>query len=386
MKNSKIAIAILITLIIVLTGCGRLPPTGMAYHPQITEGGLLKQEPITIGWFGPLTGEVASAGVPNLKGIQLAVDHINEKGGINGRPLELIFEDDQMNSKLSINTYYKMVETDNVNAVLTMNYGAILALSERAAQDKTVVINSIDASEELARAGDYVFAIGLYDEGYALVLEDFTYKDLNKRKVGVIYNNIDPLLELIKETFVEKFEEHGGSVELLESYAPDTTDFRSILMKVKQKNLDTIVVLGADEAGIILKQATELGLDIQFLGWDQFSTPGFMRNAQGTEDGAYLTFWDAPDNEMIENFFVSYQEKFNEEPENLFFSVVGYDATMVLAEAMKTNAKGEGLKDALYKIKDFQGVKGKITIDPDGITREIVESMHQIQGKEIVKV
>ncbi|MCK4670523.1 MAG: ABC transporter substrate-binding protein [Nanoarchaeota archaeon] len=377
----KIAIAILLVAIIMFSGCAT----------QLT--GKATVEPIKIGYIGILTGMYATIGIPNVRGIEIAVEEINAAGGIAGRPVELIIEDAPgVEKRAFLNAFYKLTEIDNIDALLSFHYGSLIAITETADQNKIVLVESIDTSEEIAAAGEYLFGPGVYDEGFGHILADFITDELNKKEAGIVTNNGDPITELIKNSFIIRFEKNGGTIVFDESYAPETTDFRSLLLKIKNRDVDPLVVIGWDEAGFMLKQAKELGLDIQFLGWDQFTVKQFLVNAAGGAEGAYTTMWESPNQEKLDSLIVRYKKKYGHDPENIFFTSTGYDAAMVTFEAMKQTIeegkepRGEDLKNAMHKIKDYKGILGTITIDEDGIARSITEKVRRIENNQFVEI
>ncbi|MBW2987379.1 ABC transporter substrate-binding protein, partial [Candidatus Woesearchaeota archaeon] len=145
----KLTILMLILIVLCIFGCKA---------PEATV------EPIKIGYSTPLTGDLASLGEANNQGIELALEEINAKGGIAGRPVKLIIEDDRFEGSLTLKAYHKLVDIDNVDVMLTATYGGILTTANLADAAEVVVINTVDTAEELAEAGEYVFAIGIYDE------------------------------------------------------------------------------------------------------------------------------------------------------------------------------------------------------------------------------
>lgn len=387
MKFNKLAIAILVVLVvaILIIGC-QTKIIGKVVDSE-------KPESIKIGFIAPLTGEVASTGIANMRGVELAVDDINARGGIAGKSVKLIAEDDQLIDKLTINAYYKLTDIDNVDAILSISYGGLLSLAPVIDKENFVIVDSLDTSEELAAAGEYLFAVGIYDESYGYSIADFIYEKLKKDKVALIFNNQDPILQMISDAFKQKFvDERGGKIIIEQTYGIEERDFRSILLKIDKKGIDTIVVLGFDEAGFILKQAKDLGLEFTFLGWDQFVTKGFLEAAGDAAEGAYMTYWDAPDTEKLNELIEKYKEKYKEEPHDLLFTVVGYDSMTLTAEAMEKaieqgkQPRGEALHDELYKIKDLDAISGKLTMSYDGVVRSIQESIFQLKDGKPVKI
>ncbi|MBW3013284.1 ABC transporter substrate-binding protein [Candidatus Woesearchaeota archaeon] len=348
-------------------------------------------EPIKIGWIGALSGDVASIGVANIRGIEIAVDEINANGGIEGRPVKLIIEDDQFDERLARSAFHKIVSVNDVDVVMSMSYGAIIGLADEAERQDVVIVDSMDSSEELASAGDYVFAIGVYNEGIGYAVAEHA-AEIGAKEAGIIFNNADPFITLVKDSFKEKFEEKGGKVVVEEAYLPEAADFRAQMAKIKAAEVPVLFIIGWDESGIAVRQAKQLGVEAKILGIDTFASEAFQRNAGEAAEGVAFAFFRAAESPEIEGFVQKFENKFNQEPDQIMFSVIGHDAAKVIAEAMKQaiaegkEPRGAALKDAMHNAKDYNGLAGNLSIDPDGAVRSIREEMFQLQKGEIVKI
>jgi branched-chain amino acid transport system substrate-binding protein len=368
----KIAIAIITIMMLLMTACA--PITG-----EVTAAKSIK-----IGYSGPLTGDLASLGEANLQGIELAVEEINAQGGIAGRPVQLIVQDDMFEGAMTLDAYQKFTDIDDVDVMLTATFGGMLTVAERADAEEVVVVETVDTAEELAGCGEFSFAVGIYDEGIGYALADFAGEKFAGKKVGVIYLDSDPFVMLVKDSFIQKFQ---GTPVIVEGYSGEESDFRTHLIKAKEKGAELLVVLGFEEAGLVLKQARELGIEAEFAGIDIFGTDALFDHSQGAAKGAYFTSWEAGDAEKYEKFATKYKEKYGHEPEQAMFTVLGHDAVKVVAKAMEDAAakgeqpRGKALKESLEQIKGFEGLAGDITMGEDGIVRSIKEEMFQIADK-----
>jgi branched-chain amino acid transport system substrate-binding protein len=368
----KITVALITIAMFIMTACSPIT------------GDVTAEQPIKIGFIGPLTGEVAFLGEASLQGIEVAVDEINAQGGIQGRSVEIVVEDDQLTDSLTRTAYHKLVDVDNVDVILSVSYGGILSLAEQAEQDKVVIVDTIDTSEELAEIGDYVFAIGIYDEGIGYAIAEHAEK-IGKKKVAVVYYQAEPFIVYVKDAMKQKLEELGGEVVIEQGYAPDESDFRTVIMKAQKAGAESIVMMGYDEAGFALKQAKEMGVEMTFIGIDSFSSEVFQEIAGDATEGAYFTFWEASDAEEYQTFTEQFEAKYGEGPILPLFAATSYDSMKVVAEAMEHAEGGEEIKEALYKIEGHDGIAGDITMGSDGIVRSIQEEMYQFQEGKIVK-
>jgi len=338
-------------------------------------------EEVTIGWIGPLTGDVAFLGISNKQGVELAVKEINDKGGINGKPVRVIFEDDSYDSKKSVTAFQKLVNVDGVDAVLMVTYSGLLSVATMADEQKVITVNSLDTSEEIAKAGDWVFGVGVYDEaiGYSLA-EHLVSQGVGK--AGLIYYQDDAFFPLVKNGFVERFEELGGEVVIIEGYSTGETDFRSRLLKVQEAGAEAIGILGYDEGGFALKQARELDVQALYFGADTVTSPNFIANANDNVDGLVFTFWEGIDQPKVPEFIAAFTQNYGEAPEFILYTGVGYDATNVVANALGSTDP----KAALYGLQDYQGLTGTLTMSPDGIVRTITEDIYRFEGTDFVRV
>jgi branched-chain amino acid transport system substrate-binding protein len=157
---------------------------------------------IKIGWIGPLTGQSAVLGIDSVTAAEIAVKEINEAGGVNGKQLVLLVEDDEYNTQKTITAYNKFVHMDGVNIILMNTYGSVFALKEQAKRDNVIIIDPLDCNSELANLNDNIFCLATDSEDIARVLAKEA--DINSENVGIVYFNGDTFMPLIKDYFSEK--------------------------------------------------------------------------------------------------------------------------------------------------------------------------------------
>ncbi len=320
----------------------------------------------TVGWIGPLSGDYAIVGRENLRGVQLALDEFNNS-------IKLVVEDDQYDETKTITAYQKLTQVENAKSLLLVTYGGVLALSPQAENDNTIIVSSVDTSEEIANAGENVFGIGIYDEGIGFELADFAVNKLSAKTIGVLYNNVDPFVLLVVESFKQKA---GDARVIVEQYQPEDKDFRTQLAKLKE--VDALIIIGFDEAGLAAKKARELGIKAPLLGIDTVLSEGYKNNAGPAYEGMYFTSWTPSDKKQYNSFVQRYKAKFGEEPQQILFAATGYDAAKTLFNALDKDVKNE------LATLQSEGLTGELTMSQDGIVRSVREQMHQIQKGQAV--
>ena len=221
-----------------------------------------EDEPFRIGVMESVTGAGETYGVMAVQAKQMAVDEINAAGGINGRMLEIIVEDEKCNAQDAITAYKKLTEVDGVKIILgTSCSGAMLGAAPLAEKDGVVIFSGLATNPDIAQAGDYIFRTALSDALVGIDTGNVLWVD-GHRTLGMITENTD-YAEGVRRTTEDRFVELGGSIVAQEHYASDVTDFRTQLTKIIGEEPDALHVSAQSEftGGTIIKQVRELGWD-----------------------------------------------------------------------------------------------------------------------------
>lgn len=317
-SNTKLIIGIILVLIVIVGAYFMFSKNQLASNTN---------EPIKIGLSAPLTGEAASYGEAVLGGAQLAVKEINDAGGVNGRQIQLVAEDDQCNST-GATTMQKLINVDKVVAVTGPLCSAAAGPALPIAQNAGIPVVFQGSAPKLIQTGDWVFRNYPSDSFQGKYAAEYLYNNLKKNKVAVIYVKNDWGMG-IKEVFVNRFKELGGQVVFEDSVVQDSKDFRTILTKMKAVNPDAIFLpIYPGNAGGALKQIVEMGIKVPVLGGDAFGGDEVtkIKEAEGV-------------------LYVSARTNATEEFNNKVKSVTGktpmsftpfaYDAVKIVAEAIK---------------------------------------------------
>ncbi|MBW3021641.1 ABC transporter substrate-binding protein [Candidatus Woesearchaeota archaeon] len=339
---------------------------------------------IKIGWIGPQTGQSAVLGIDSFVAAQIAVDEINANGGIDGKQIQLIIEDDQYDTGKSVTAYNKLVNVDGSKFILANTYGSVFALADGAKNDDVILIDPLDCNSELAGLNDNVFCLATDSKSIAEALAENAEKS-GFDKVGVLYWNSDLFMPLVQKEFKENY---NGEIALSEAYSAGTKDFKTQLAKMIDKDVQAILLLGYDETGIAMKQARILGFEGQFYTTGTVTSPSLQGAAAGCAEGTIFAYWEASKNQEPSKTFTT---KFIEEqgrPAILdLASYPTYDAVLVLAEAIDNadSLNVEKVKEELFKIQGVSGVTGTINMASDGSMR-IKESAYVLADGLPIKI
>ena len=323
-----------------------------------------KQTTFTVGAILSLSNnDLASIAQSLQEGIDLAVDELNAGGGIQGKTVHVIYEDDQLNTARATTAAHKLLDVNHVSASFIGLANTAKGAGPIFEQAKVPLIVLWDANEDIENLGDYVYTIGFSTEQAGYAMAKMLY-DKGTRTAGVIRHQ-DEWSQLISNSFVKKFKELGGTILADESVEVGATDFRTVLLKVK--TADAIYAPLVGQLDVLFKQARELGYTGLLTTGDSM-TDDVSNSAQGAAEGVYFTQVFAPESEKLIKLAQKYRTKYGKEPELLVFTALGYDGMMMLTES-KTQAKSDEpveIHNALYKIKNYEGLAGLITMNERG--------------------
>ncbi|HAT03576.1 MAG TPA: hypothetical protein DCS29_02240 [Candidatus Magasanikbacteria bacterium] len=361
-KKLGIMIAGLALFLLIGGGCSRTdaPTTNTS---GATETPAVKDtSPIKLGWLGPLTGDVSSVGTANREGTELAVKEINDAGGINGRKVEVVYEDGACDSKTASNAGNKLINVEKVTAIVGgLCSGETLANTTVAEENKVVMVAYGSTAPSLTTAGDYIFRVVPSDSYQGKYAANFVYSTLGKKKVAVLYAKTD-YTEGIAQVFIDEYKKLGGEVVLTDTFLQTDRDLKTQLTKVKNSEAEALYFPTYTEAAVVgFKQMKELGLSISIIGPEGYADPKIVA-AEGTHDTMY-TAPVSPENESFNNKFMAATKR-TDVP---IYTTHAYDATKILLETIKkVGTDKEMIKNELYNVKNYQGVSGEITFDKNG--------------------
>lgn len=330
-----------------------------------------KEEAIKIGLAGPMTGDQAKMGMDLKNGVELAVSEWNEKGGVLGKNIELLAEDDQHDPKLAVAVANKLSNSGAAGVIGHWNSSASIPASEVYRDRGNIpMITPASTNPQLTERGyENVFRVCGRDDQQGRIAADFVANRLKIKKVAIIHDKTT-----YGQGLADEFKrELGSNVEVVYYgvVIQGDKDFRSVLTSIKAKKPDLIYFGGIyPEAGLLVKQAKELGIKAPFMSGDGTIDKEFIKIAgKENAEGTYLTFSPDPLNiPTAKAFLDKYHAKYGEHGP---YSIYAYDAANILLTAIGKSASGGGATDgkkvseAIHNL-EYEGAMGTIKFDKKG--------------------
>lgn len=326
------------------------------------------QDEIAVGEFASLTGGSASFGQSSHKGTELAIEEINNSGGVLGKKIKLITEDDQSMAGQPATIVRKLIAQDKVVAVLgEVASSKSLEAAPICQQSKIPMITPASTNPKVTETGDYIFRVCFIDPFQGTVMSKFA-RSKGWKKVAVLTDVKQDYSVGLAEWFIKDFTANGGQIVKEQKFSSGDKDFKPQLTSIKASKPDAIFVPGYyGEVSLIAKQARLLGIKAPLLGGDGWVGDSLLKVAGNSLDGSFFSchFSSGDKSPKVQDFVTKFKAKYGEVPDDM--AALGYDSAMILAEAMKKagTTDPEKLRDAIAATKDHEGITGKITLDAE---------------------
>ena len=359
-----------------LTGCG-----GASTNSSSNEN------VIKIGSIGPLSGSASTYGVSVKEGAQLLEKEVNNAGGIDGKQVQFIFEDDQATADSAMQAFNKLVHDEKVSAILgPVTSGSTLAVAPNATSSKIPLITPTSTEPTITSVGgEYVFRGCFIDSFQGESLAKYAKDTLGKKTAAILYNASSDYSKGIADSFKKTFEANGGEVGEFLTYSSDKdTDFNAQLTKIKNLNPDILVLPDYyNVVGLIAKQARGMGIESQFLGGDGWESEDLAKIGGDAVTGSiYINHYYSGDtDENVQSFVENYKKEYNKEPD--CFAALGYDSAKILVEAIKTagSTDADAIKSALANTQ-LDSVTGNIKFNDErtAIKSAVLIKVDKVEG------
>jgi branched-chain amino acid transport system substrate-binding protein len=351
---------------------------------------------IAIGWIGPLTGNAAILGVDTVPAIELALEEINSAGGINGEKLVLYAEDDQYITAKTVTAYNTLVHQRGARIIFVLTYGGLSVLAPRAQRDGVILLDTLDADEDTARLPSNTFCIAKTTEslGVGVASQILAHNDF---PLAVLYFDGDPFMGTLAKSLIAELDRNGKRPEIVETYNDTTTDFRSLATRIISRKIKGVALLGYDQLGLAARTLKDLGNTAQLYGVNTATSPGFRKIAGDSVENMRGVVFVAPRTEALRRFEERFISRVGRSWQFESSTLPSYDTMQLISKALSESGSVtatisktpvvhiDKIREWLLSVKDYPGISGTITIDPDGITRSLTVFPGIFSGGRFIK-
>jgi len=359
-------LVIMLFLLGIVAGCG-----GGAQQTGEKAGDTA--DTINVGINVELSGGVASYGTNARDGAILAIEEINKAGGVLGKQIKPIERDCKSIADEAMSVSAALISENIVAQIGPLTSGNVAGSTPIMMENKVPLIApaataaNVTVDDKTGKTKDYIFRVCFIDPFQGTLMAQFAADNLNAKNAVIYCDNSSDYGKGLAQYFEKTFTEKGGVILAKEGFVKDDRDFRATLTKIKSLNPDFIYVPGYyQEVAPLIKQARELGITVPIGGCDGWDSPD-MVSVAGPEalNNTYFTnHYSSQDKDpKVVKFVEAFKAKYNKDPDA--FAALGYDSVQIMVQGLKDAGEADPvkLKEALEKIKDFEGVTGKMSID-----------------------
>jgi branched-chain amino acid transport system substrate-binding protein len=331
-------------------------------------GGGKSGDAIVVGHVASMTGDTATFGRSADQGIRMALEEVNAAGGVLGKKLQVVTEDDRSVTEEARSAAQKLIQRDQVIALLgEVASSRSLAAAPEAQRAKVPMISPGSTNPKVTEVGDYIFRACFIDPFQGAVMARFAVDELHAKRLAILFDFKQDYSVGLAEFFRQTAKQLGAEIVADERYTSGDIEFRAQLTTIRAANPDAIFVPGYyTELGLIAKQARELGITVPLLGGDGWDSEKTLEiGGEAVEGYFFSTHYAADsDNPRVQEFVKRFTAKYGATPDAM--AALGYDTAGILADSLKRAGSTESakLRDAIAATSGFDGVTGKISIDP----------------------
>lgn len=333
--SALVAALLLVTAVLSLASCGSDVKLGF------------KDGTFRIGTTGPLTGDTSAYGISVRNGALIAIEEINAAGGIDGILFSFDMKDDGSQPQKAASGYLALYENGMQASLGAVTSGACKSFADMAQRDGVFALTPSASAAEVIETGDMIFRVCFGDPQQGTIAAHTLTKDY--QKIGVVYDTSDTYSAGVYGAFEEEMATLGKSYVMTSFDKENSTNFSAQITKLKSEGCDVIFLpIYYTQAGLIAKEAAKQGYNVPIFGCDGLDNIESQLDSSVTAEIRYCTPFDVKSTDpKVEKFVKAYTEKFGKAPDQ--FAADGYDAVMILYEAMKA----AGVKDAEISATDL---------------------------------
>ncbi len=330
-----------------------------------------------------LTGTTANFGISSVNGIKLATEEVNAAGGINGKQIELLVQDDRSDAQEAATIVTKFVTQDQVHAILgEVASSRSIAAAPIAQNAKIPMLTPSSTNPEVTKKGDFIFRSCFIDPVQGAAIAQFAAKTLNAKHAAIMVDRKNDYSTGLEEVINDVFTKMGGKIVATQSYQEGDQDFNAQLTSLKGANPEVIFVPGYyNDVGLIAKQARDKGITVPLIGGDGWDSTQLYAIGGSALNGSYFTNHYSPydTDPKVQKFVNDYKAKYGSIPDAL--AATAYDAAHIMFDSIKRSKSlnGPDIRDALAATKDYPGVTGTVTFNQN---RDAVKPIVMIEIKD----
>lgn len=320
-----------------------------------------------VGFINGVSGGVASYGLAEKEGLDLAVEEVNREGKIH---MEVEMVDTKGNVQQAVAAAQKMISARKVLVIGPLISGEYKAVGPLFQKAKIPLLGAATTAEGLMDMGDYMFRNCVPESKNIPQTVKKTQALLGYKKVAILYSHNNEHQVSAYKIFKKSLEEAGVDIVDTETFADKDTDFSAQLTRIQHANPDAVVVAGYyQEGGLILKKMRDMGMNQPVLGDNGFVSPELVKIAGPAADNVYVSSMWSPDrnSEATKEFVRNFKDKYGHDPDN--FAACAYVSGKLAAKAMEnagTTTDSKKVRDALANIKNFESAVGPMTFNNSG--------------------
>ncbi|MGI5835072.1 MAG: ABC transporter substrate-binding protein [Chloroflexota bacterium] len=369
MKVAAKSIAILALiggLLALLGACSPAPATSPSGEGS-PSGSNESQPPIVIGLVTEVTGPQAGTGDNQTNGISLAFDEVNEKGGINGRKIQLVIEDDLSTPPGAVNAYNKIIAEQKPVATFIPNFANFDMAIEPAIRKAGIpAITGASGTGVTAAGNPWIFRVRTNDDIMGRLAAEYAVKEMGAKKIGILYVTGEMgagASKVVKETL----EQLGAAPVAIESYNMDDKDVTAQLLNIQKAGAELVIGWSyPPDAAMIMTNMNQLGLNMKLLGSPAYGIADSLKLAREAANGHTVIVDWAPSDDPVTQEWVKKIEARAKLPAN-FIQSVYYDGANILAHVLEQSGTDpKAIQDGLRSLKGYKGITGEYTFDEQG--------------------
>ena len=324
-------------------------------------------ETVRIGVFLSLTGATASYGVSALNAIKLATEEDNQNGGLNGKRIELVVEDDHSSTQEVPGIVTKLIKEGKVEALIAEPVSVrAMAAAPIAQANQLVMISSASVKPELTMHGDYIFRACFVSSTEGEAIAQFAARKLKAKTAAILLDDKNDYAVVLAGFFSESFKRLGGKIVIEQKYAASDQDLSAQVLAIKAAKPDIIFAPGFyTTAPLVARTVKRFAIKATLIGSDGWDSPDLLAGGSEPFAGVYFAnhFWVGSKEPLVKKFVSEYRTKYGVQPDA--GAATAYDAARLLFEAFRRakSTDKSAVRDALATTKAFAGVTGTITID-----------------------